>query len=177
MALVEGNKRSYAERMGYDFLDARSLVDRSRPPNWSKILAVRHYLDRYDWVFWNDADTLVTNSNISLESILKAAIGHLDLHASHDLVVTEDTNGINSGVFFIRRSNWSKDFLDKWWNQTSFIQFGSTKSGDNAAMKHLVDGLTSEELRDHGPIPREIFWCTLLDLIIRGNGLLRFFRK
>lgn len=53
------------------------------------------------------------------------------------------------GVFFVRRSKWSKDFLNHWWNQTSFIQFGSTKSGDNAAMKHLVNSLTAEELQDH----------------------------
>lgn len=149
MELVCGNKRSYAEKMGYDFIDARELVDHDRPPNWSKILAVRFYLDSYHWIFWNDADTVVVNPDISLESILKAAIGHLDFHASQDVVVTEDINGVNSGVFFVRRSKWSKDFLDRWWNQTSFIQFGSTKSGDNAAMKHLVDGLTVEERQDH----------------------------
>lgn len=54
-----------------------------------------------------------------------------------------------AGVFFVRRSKWSKDFLDRWWNQTSFIQFGSTKSGDNDALKHLITRLTPEEMRDH----------------------------
>ncbi|RRT32594.1 hypothetical protein B296_00052270 [Ensete ventricosum] len=54
-AAVEGNKRAYAEQMGYEYVDARDLVDRSRPPNWSKILAVRSQLPLYDWVFWNDA--------------------------------------------------------------------------------------------------------------------------
>lgn len=55
MEAVRGNKRAYAERMGYDFFDARNLVDPSRPPSWSKILAVRSQLPYYDWVFWNDA--------------------------------------------------------------------------------------------------------------------------
>lgn len=52
---VWGNKRRYAERRGYDFVDATGLVDRSRPPNWSKVLAVRSSLRFYDWIFWNDA--------------------------------------------------------------------------------------------------------------------------
>jgi mannan polymerase II complex MNN10 subunit len=30
-------------------------VDRSRPPAWSKVLALRAHLHRHDWLFWNDA--------------------------------------------------------------------------------------------------------------------------
>ncbi|KAG6490058.1 hypothetical protein ZIOFF_051340 [Zingiber officinale] len=148
-AATQGNKQAYATQMGYRYIDAGDLVDRSRPPNWSKILAVRAHLPHYDWVFWNDADTLVTNPNMSLENVLLAAIGHRDFHSSPDLVVTKDFNGVNSGVFFIRQSKWSEDFLDSWWNQTSFIQFGSTKSGDNAALKYLIDSLPEEELDSH----------------------------
>ncbi|CAL9752680.1 unnamed protein product [Musa acuminata subsp. burmannicoides] len=153
-AAVEGNKRAYAEQMGYGYVDARDLVDRSRPPNWSKILAVRSQLPLYDWVFWNDADTVVTNPNTSLESILQAELEHGDFESSPDLVVTEDFNGVNSGLFFVRRSKWSENFLDAWWNQTSFVQFGSTKSGDNAAMKYLINSLSAEELSVHVHISR-----------------------
>lgn len=85
MELVWGNKRSYAEKMGYDFIDARELVDRDRPPNWSKILAVRFYLDSYHWIFWNDAvsyyPTLkITNINykdLGMRKILIGCIGVL----------------------------------------------------------------------------------------------------
>ncbi|URD99054.1 galactosyl transferase GMA12/MNN10 family [Musa troglodytarum] len=135
---VAGNKQAYAARMGYVLVDAGGMVDHSRPPSWSKILAVRSQLPHYDWVFWNDA-----------ESILYAAIGHANLDASPDLVVTEDTNGVNAGVFFVRRSEWSDKFLQTWWNQTSFVRFGSTKSGDNDALKHLLRTLPAEELRAH----------------------------
>lgn len=76
-----------------------------------------------------------------------SVIGHSDFNESPDLVLTEDFGGVNAGVFFIRRSNWSEKFLDTWWNQTSFIQFGSTKSGDNAALKHLIGHLSSEEMQ------------------------------
>ncbi|WOL05817.1 putative alpha-1,6-mannosyltransferase MNN10 [Canna indica] len=151
---VAGNKRAYAAAMGYGYVDARGLVDPSRPPSWSKILAVRWLLPRYDWVFWNDADTMVMNPAISLENILHAAIGHRDFDKSPDLVVTEDTNGINAGVFFVRRSEWSEKFLQTWWNQSSFVQFGSTKSGDNDALKQLIYNLPLGELRTHIVISR-----------------------
>ncbi|KAI0513939.1 hypothetical protein KFK09_009971 [Dendrobium nobile] len=149
MAAVGGNKRAYAARMGYDFVDAHDLVDPGRPPSWSKIVAVRSQLPSHDWVFWNDADTVVTNPDISLENILGAVIGQADFETSPDLVVTEDVNGINAGVFFVRRSKWSENFLETWWNLTSFVQFGSTKSGDNDALKYLIRNLSSHELRSH----------------------------
>jgi mannan polymerase II complex MNN10 subunit len=53
------------------------------------------------------------------------------------------------GLFFIRRSKWSERFLDTWWNHTSFVQFGSTKSGDNFALKHIIDHLSPEEMQAH----------------------------
>ena len=53
------------------------------------------------------------------------------------------------GVFFVRKSEWSERFLDTWWNQTSFVQFGSTRSGDNAALMYLTDNLSKEESQVH----------------------------
>lgn len=53
--LVTPNKLSYTKRHGYQFIDASDLLDKNRPPSWSKIVAVRTHLPHYDWVFWNDA--------------------------------------------------------------------------------------------------------------------------
>jgi len=55
MELVTPNKRNYVARHGYEFVDASDVLDKERPPSWSKILAVRKSLPHYDWVFWNDA--------------------------------------------------------------------------------------------------------------------------
>ncbi|RCV10448.1 hypothetical protein SETIT_2G113400v2 [Setaria italica] len=148
LAATARNKRAYAAAHGYGLIALpASAVDPSRPPSWSKVLALRAHLRHHHWLFWNDADTLVTNPEIPLERILFSVIGHSDFNESPDLVLTEDFGGVNAGVFFIRRSNWSEKFLDTWWNQTSFIQFGSTKSGDNAALKHLIGHLSSEEMQ------------------------------
>lgn len=55
MGMVKSNKISYAKMWGYDFIDARTSIDWSRPASWSKIPAIRSNLDKYDWIFWNDA--------------------------------------------------------------------------------------------------------------------------
>lgn len=63
MEMVRGNKKAYAEKRGYDFIDAGDLIDKSRPASWSKIVAVRSLLPYYDWVFWNDAVSFVVSGN------------------------------------------------------------------------------------------------------------------
>jgi len=55
MEMVAPNKKAYVKKHGYDFIDASYLLDPSRPPSWSKILAVKEQISKYDWVFWNDA--------------------------------------------------------------------------------------------------------------------------
>ncbi|TVU39463.1 hypothetical protein EJB05_12883, partial [Eragrostis curvula] len=150
LAASAWNKRAYAAAHGYDFaVLPTGAIDTSRPPSWSKILALRTHLHRHHWLFWNDADTLVTNPAIPLERILFSVIGHNDFHESPDLILTEDFSGVNAGMFFVRRSKWTESFLDRWWNQTSFIQFDSTKSGDNAALKYLIEHLSPEEMQAH----------------------------
>lgn len=58
-------------------------------------------------------------------------------------------------MFFFRNSDWSRQFLDRWWNQTGFIQpFGQSKSGDNAALKHLISIMDKDELNRHVRFPQ-----------------------
>eukprot|EP00250_Pteridium_aquilinum_P024812 c29641_g1_i1 orf=131-757(+) len=87
--LVNPNKLSYAKRHGYQFIDASDLLDKSRPPSWSKILAVRKYLPQYNWIFWNDAD-----------DIIKSIAGNKNFDEMPDLIVTKDVTGVNAGMFF-----------------------------------------------------------------------------
>lgn len=57
-------------------------------------------------------------------------------------------------MFFFRSSDWSRQFLDHWWNQTDFIQpFGQSKSGDNTALKHLISVMDKDELKRHVRVP------------------------
>jgi mannan polymerase II complex MNN10 subunit len=56
LAATARNKRAYAAAQGYHLVALpASAVDSSRPPSWSKVLALRVHLRCHHWLFWNDA--------------------------------------------------------------------------------------------------------------------------
>ncbi|KAJ9261678.1 CAZyme family GT34 [Paecilomyces variotii] len=61
---------------------------------------------RLEWLFWFDADTVIMNPYIPLETFLPPPQVS-DIH----LLLTKDWNGINNGVFPIRVHRWSVEFL------------------------------------------------------------------
>ncbi|KAG2423866.1 hypothetical protein HXX76_015024 [Chlamydomonas incerta] len=168
------NKQQYALLHGYRYVDASDLLDRTRPASWSKIPAVLSVLDSSDWVFWVDADTLITNMSTPLEQLLPAgpawavvaaaggeAANGADVETGGsglglggpDLILTRDSTGVNAGVWLIRGRGcaWCRSFLTRWWSMESFIRRDphDSKSGDNDALKHMVATMDSSELGAH----------------------------
>merc|ERR1711907_480059 len=88
-------KKIYCERNGYDFIYIDRILDTFRKPHWSKILALQTYLNKYDWIFYSDADTHIMNLDFKLENIIKK------YRFNNFLIITKDRNMINSGNFFI----------------------------------------------------------------------------
>lgn len=129
------NHFHYAQKHGYTSVDGSSFLDTTRPPAWSKIRAVQHLLQEQqcDWVLWLDADAVIMNSDIPLESLLPAS-------SEIDLIVTKDRRfTANSGVWLIRNSPFGRQFLDDWWNMKSFVRpKGLSLSGDNEAFGSLI---------------------------------------
>ncbi len=64
---------------------------------------------------WLDADTIVTNPEIRLESLLPRST------SGPDFVITVDGGGYNAGIWLLRSTAWSYDFLDRWWNMKHHI--------------------------------------------------------
>jgi hypothetical protein len=82
---------------------------------WCVLQVAESVLDQYDWVFYLDADAWITNPEIPLEAVLPAPGGA-------DFVVTDDAAGANAGSWIVRSSDWSRDFLARWWSLDSFIR-------------------------------------------------------
>lgn len=102
------NKRIYAERHGYQLvLENGSGIDTRRPPAWSKILALKRHLHRFDYLLFMDVDSLVMNMEVLLEDYTGG--GELDL------IISEDWNGLNTGIFMLRNSTWSHQLLEQVW--------------------------------------------------------------
>jgi galactosyl transferase GMA12/MNN10 family len=142
------NKMRYCEKHGYRLFDSSlTALDTSRPPSWSKIRAVQRLLetDECDWVFWLDADTVIMNSDKMVESFLPAEDSGIDLILTH-----QKGTSWNAGAWLIRKSDWSKQFLDTWWNMKSFVrQKGQAASGDNAALKAFLLSMDPNEYAQH----------------------------
>jgi galactosyl transferase GMA12/MNN10 family len=129
------NKQAYALQYGYHLYDGSHHIDHSRPPAWSKIVAVKYLLQHEDcdWVMWTDADTIIMNSEIRITDFLPTDT------TKHLIVGPDKGGGFNSGVFLFRNTDWSIQTLDAWWNMTDFVRpHGMSLSGDNSALKALL---------------------------------------
>lgn len=93
----------YGKKHGYDVIFFDDIIDKSRPAPWSKVKAVEHVLDKYEWVWWIDIDALIMNTDIKLETLLDN---------EHDIIFTANKySTISNGSSFYKNSNFTKQFL------------------------------------------------------------------
>jgi hypothetical protein len=88
---------------------------------------------RLRWIMWFDANTLVINPLIPVEAFLPPA--HL---GGINLLVTENWNGLNSGVFLLRVSAWSVDFLTNILSHLSFKPDEDLPFAEKSAMERMI---------------------------------------
>jgi hypothetical protein len=101
--VVKPNAKKYCEKQGYEL--ACQLLPDGVPYGYWKLEFTLWALKygNTDLVLCMDLDTLITNHNIRVDSFLDT---------DHDFYVTCDVNGINTGVFIIRKTDWAIEFLE-----------------------------------------------------------------
>lgn len=132
--LAVENHRQYCARHGYDFI-SQVPIARDRPACWAKIPAILSALENHEWVLWADSDTLIFDRR-PLDRFLDTR--HDMIVQSHDeffrLIGMPPDRGmarmpINTGVFLMRRSAWSRDFLQRAYGETGFVSHGAIWDG------------------------------------------------
>ncbi|KAI9761304.1 MAG: Xanthine phosphoribosyltransferase 1 [Chaenotheca gracillima] len=111
---------------------------------WSKPSYMLHILlvelqkpeeERLKWIFWFDADVIITNPNVPLEVFLPPEKGFEHIN----ILTTVDHKGLNDGVFFMRVCNWSAKLMAS----VVAVQFlrpeVKLKYAEQSAMEHLID--------------------------------------
>ena len=168
LAMTWPNKKSYCERHGYRLVDSSPFLDNTRPPSWSKIVAVRRLLiqekENCDWVVWLDADTVIMNPSKKFEDFLPA---------NHDFVVTKQKLvSYNAGAWIIKNTPWSIQFLDNWWNMDEFVRVkGLSVSGDNDALFHyLTERMPADEFAKHVVVPPRCSFNSVTKWVPPGQG-------
>jgi hypothetical protein len=129
------NRRIFCERHGYRFISEVSIA-RDRPACWAKIPAILEAFKTNSWVLWADSDTLIFDLNCRLDEMCDPDYdlviqSHEDFYRFLGIPIAEGLKRmpINTGVFFIRNSSWSRMFLQRAYEQTQFIFSGDLWNG------------------------------------------------
>lgn len=108
----------YAEKHGYDFVVNRNKDRGLYHPSWGKVYLTLEELKKndVDYVFWLDADALILDYTVKLESLLN--YGPIDAY----LLTGSDTAGLCMGVYFARNMPWTIQFFEtlKFLGRTNF---------------------------------------------------------
>lgn len=109
--------RAYCERHGYPLTVATERLSDQRVV-WDKIPLLLENLHLNDWSFFIEADILITNPEWTLEQFLFG-------NSSADIIVSDDINGMNFGVFFVRDSTEARVVLSDAWHMRGRADIGS----------------------------------------------------
>lgn len=111
------NNQKYVKKYGYDYIDITGAYEPMlRPEPWAKFKGIIDYLDNYDYIVWLDSDAVFMNFDVSFEQIIEYA------GRDHDIIISEDDNGINSGVFIVKNSNMGKWLMKEMWDQDFLVE-------------------------------------------------------
>ena len=120
------NKRRYAQLMGYDIYYNNQTLDKDLniTGTYTKISLLRQLilneskLDadsplRHDWFLWIDSDALIVDMKFELPFQKYNNVELVIWGSDPDIYETHcGNNGVNTGVFLIRNSKWSLQFLE-----------------------------------------------------------------
>lgn len=97
------NFKQYAQKHNYGFCFYDDYLDIAKPIQWQKLLAIKENLDKYDWLWWIDVDSLIMNFDIKLEDI----IDH-----RYDIIFTKNKHSyISDGSAFYKNVDLVQKFL------------------------------------------------------------------
>jgi len=111
--IAETNRKRYCQLHNYEWRCCYESLNTSIHPVWSKLLWLISLMqeNKYVWIQWTDADSLVMNMQITLEGLIPQNEPTKNIVASKDL-----WTGFNAGQFLIRSCKWSEQFLKDAYN-------------------------------------------------------------
>ena len=127
---------AYAERQGYPFYVLSPATGHEYEPRdqrWNRVKILSEMLEMteptYDYVVWLDADLVITDMNYSLQDVVAAA-GGADITISAERHAA--TGVANTGCFVVRNTQWSRAWLQRWWDE-----FDHTEAHDQIMFDRL----------------------------------------
>ena len=127
--------------------------DKTRAPCWYKIKLIEYILENIDcdYIFWIDADSQILKNDVKLEYFIEKYF-----EKDTELVLTQDVNILNTGVMFIKKSNFNTELMKKIWNtddsdyfkdfheQTSLANLWTNDNDNKTHIKIIPYGVKDE---------------------------------
>lgn len=121
--VAEKINSAYCDKHGYGYFVERdtekiiSTLD-GKSATWYKPQLVLEIFEKYnpEYVLFLDIDAVILDHEERIENFISS---------NHDVVFTTDYghhSKMNAGVFLIKNTNWSKYFLNKWWNSSDVFK-------------------------------------------------------
>ena len=122
------NLTSYCNKHNYElYLDdgkgLDTVYDGKRDIQWYKILMIKKLMleKDFDYLFWYDIDSQINNHDIKLEYFIDK---YLVNNSDTELVATQDRTTLNTGMMFIKKSEYIISLMDKIWNNVPYNKSG-----------------------------------------------------
>lgn len=120
------SRRCYAERFpeGVEVVYAWTNGSNKELPtaHWEKVVALREYLPRYDWVAYSDADTVMVGTFPLQELVAKAERDGVHLIMPREQDQTKSPKWCFSNfAMIIRNSAIGRRFVDLWWSERTHL--------------------------------------------------------
>jgi len=158
----EAINKKYCEEKGYTYICDKDdtkirSISENRSLHWCKIKIVKELLDNndFDYVLFLDADAIISDFNQNIEDFIDD---------NYNIIFAEDVgshSSMNTGVFLIKNNEWSKNFLNVWWES------GETYKGKDA---ENILSIMKENLERVGYF-KEALWHeqSCITLLYRNN--------
>ena len=107
------NILSYANKHNYAVIIYNQPFNKDVSMCWNKIASILENLKNYQYLVWIDADALIANQDIKIESFITNYPDY-DLYLCEDIYVQKEC--INSGVMIIKNTEWAYNLFNLVWN-------------------------------------------------------------
>lgn len=156
LAVARTNHNEYCSKHGYTYIAPHTNEENNRYLNgrkggWAKVALLQQVFANVPegaFVFWMDGDSLFMDKSHSLQYFVDG---------EHDIVIAGDENGLNTGHFLIRNTQWSRNFIDGVWKifpamafqyeQSSFVaMIGGANPDDSSSWKPSFQKLSGVDI-------------------------------
>lgn len=101
--------KKYCEKYNIDIILSNKKQYTNRHSAWERLPLLLDNIEYYDYLIWIDADAFLYNDATNIIDIIKDNIDY-NFIFSNDI----GNNNINTGIFIVKKSQYSIDFLKKW---------------------------------------------------------------